>query len=160
MCYNKKHPVPAEQVRTLSEFNYIMFWVQREIMNMSACVYFHDHTLVLFKHVSEHYNTHICAHMYTQHTHLSVTACLCLGVWLLSCSDGGRGGGGGSADLCIFAGLGLAVAQKPSRWTAEKAHWFHPSRNPFSQFPPPYPALHLIKHLQGAMPTQFVIYQK
>lgn len=58
-----------------------------------------------------------------------------------------------SADLCILAGLGLAVAQKPSRWTAEKAHWFHPSRNPFSRCTPSYPAPHLIKHLQGAANT-------
>lgn len=77
-----------------------------------------------------------------------------------SVGDCSHAAGGFSADLCIFAGLWLAVAQKPSRWTAEKPHWFHPSRNPFSWFPPPYPAQHLIKHLQGAMPTQFVIYQK
>lgn len=77
-------------------------------------------------------------------TSLTVTACLCLCVWLRSYCESF------SADLCIFTGLRLAVAQKSSRWTAEKAHWFHPSRNPFPWFPPPYPAQHLIKLFSGS----------
>lgn len=44
------------------------------------------------------------------HMHLRTTARLCLTV-----CDCSHIAGGFSADLCVFAGLRLAVAQKPSR---------------------------------------------